>query len=83
MTDACDARSEAPRTDLSGEVRPMTLMKAKLHMQKVAAGDAIEIVVSGDEEMRDLAQSMKDEGHRTEQMRREADLYCVLVRKGG
>ena len=51
MTDACDARSEAPRTDLSGEVRPMTLMKAKLHMQKVAAGDAIEIVVSGDQEI--------------------------------
>jgi tRNA 2-thiouridine synthesizing protein A len=72
----------APQVDLTGEVCPMTFVKAKLHLDRIASGDALEIVLKDGEQLRSVAMSLKEEGHRIEQVRHDGNRAHVLVRKG-
>jgi len=68
--------------DLTGEVCPMTFVKAKLHLDAVAVGDALTLKLKAGEQIRNVPRSLRDEGHRIEAVRREGDLYYLVVRKG-
>ncbi len=67
--------------DLTGEVCPMTFVKAKLHMERTTPGDSIVFVLKAGEQMRSVVCSLKEEGHRIEEVKREADRFRLLVRK--
>ena len=67
--------------DLTGEVCPMTFVKAKLHMEQIAAGGLIEFILKEGEHMRDVPRSLKDEGHHVEKVRQDGNRYYLLVRK--
>jgi len=67
---------------LTGEVCPMTFVKAKLHIERLAAGETVEIVLRGDEQLRSVAMSIKAEGHRIESVRQEGEHHRVVVRRG-
>lgn len=71
------------RVDLTGEVCPMTFVKAKLHLDQVEAGEALEIVLREGEQLRNVPASLKNEGHAIESVQREGGCYYVLVRKEG
>ncbi|MFQ6098204.1 MAG: sulfurtransferase TusA family protein, partial [Armatimonadota bacterium] len=45
MTDAPTAVPVPTQVDLTGEVCPMTFVRAKLHLAKLAAGELIEFVL--------------------------------------
>lgn len=78
-----DANDNPPvrHADLTRDVCPMTFVKAKLHIEQVGPGQLVEFAVKDGEAMRDLPRSMKEEGHRVEAVRKEGDLYYLLVRK--
>ena len=71
----------ADSIDLTCDVCPMTFVKAKLHLERMAAGVVLEVVLKEVEAVRNLAMNMKGEGHRVEAVRRDDDSYHVLVRK--
>lgn len=71
-----------PQVDLTGEVCPMTFVRAKLHLDRMAPGELIEFVLKPGEQMRNVPQSLKQEGHRVEKVRRADQRYYLLVRKG-
>jgi len=79
-----DAPQQAPPgrvADLTGFVCPMTFVRFKLEIEKIAPGEAIEIVLKDGEQMRNVPRSIKAEGHRIEGIRQDAGKYRLLVRK--
>lgn len=70
------------QVDLTAEVCPMTFVKAKLHLGKIAPGEALWLVLKAGEQIRNVPRSLRDEGHRIEAVRQEGDRYALLVRKG-
>jgi len=82
MTEESKEAKPKAIADLCGEVCPMTFVKAKLHLERVAAGEVLELVLKDDEQLRSTAMSLKEEGHRIESVRQQDGRYHVLVRKG-
>ncbi|MGD8238463.1 MAG: sulfurtransferase TusA family protein [Armatimonadota bacterium] len=70
------------QVDLTGEVCPMTFVRTKLHLEKLSPGDLIELVLKPGEQMRNVPQSLKAEGHRIEKVTGETDRFHLIVRKG-
>jgi len=68
--------------DLTGEVCPMTFVRAKLHLDGIAVGDAVTLVLKAGDQIRNVPRSLRDEGHRIEAVRQDGDRYHLLVRKG-
>ncbi len=82
MTNPSTETVSVPQVDLTGEVCPMTFVRAKLHLAKMAPGGVIEFVLKPGAQMRNVPQSLKSEGHRIEKVTREDDRCCLIVRKG-
>jgi tRNA 2-thiouridine synthesizing protein A len=85
-TETAGQESEAgpvTQVDLTGEVCPMTFVRAKLHLDRLSQGDLIELVLNSGEQMRNVPQSLKSEGHRIEKVTQEAERFHLIVRKGG
>jgi tRNA 2-thiouridine synthesizing protein A len=83
MTQPVHKKAPAQHVDLTGEVCPMTFVKAKLHLEELSAGEVLEIILKGGEQMQNVPRSIKDEGHRIESVRQEGDRYHLFVRKPG
>ncbi len=83
MTGATREPTAFRQVDLTNEVCPMTFVKAKLHLERIDAGDALEIVLKEGEQVRNVPASLKNEGHTIERVRRDGDCYYLLVRKEG
>ena len=81
MTDQNEATA-ADSLDLTCEVCPMTFVRAKLRLDRIAVGEVLEITLKEGEQMRSVPMSLKAEGHKIEAVRREGDRYHLLVRKG-
>ncbi len=67
--------------DLTRDACPVTFLKAKLHIERLAPGEAIELALADGPTLRDLPRSIKDDGHRIERVRREGNTVFLLVRK--
>jgi len=68
--------------DLTGEICPMTFVKAKLVLGQIAPGQVLEIVLKEGEQMHNVPKSIKEEGHRIEGVKQEGNLYHLFVRRG-
>jgi tRNA 2-thiouridine synthesizing protein A len=79
---ATEHESATREVDLTGEVCPMTFVKAKLHLDGIAVGETLALVLLGGEQMRNVPQSLREEGHRIEAVQRDGDRYRLLVRRG-
>ena len=82
MADIPKYQTLTATVDLTGEVCPMTFVKAKLRLEQIAPGQILELVLKEGEQMRSVPISLKAEGHKIEAVRREGDRYHLLVRKG-
>ncbi len=79
-----DFTTSVASVDLTAEVCPMTFVRAKVALEKIAGGQLVELVIRGAEALQDIPRSLKAEGHRIEAVQREADGRCRLqVRKNG
>jgi tRNA 2-thiouridine synthesizing protein A len=68
--------------DLTSEVCPMTFVRAKLHLDGIAVGETLTLVLLSGEQMRNVPQSLREEGHRIESVCQDGDRYRLLVRRG-
>lgn len=50
--------------DLSGVVCPMNFVKTKLQLEMMASGQVLEVVIDKGEPVRNVPQSVKNEGHK-------------------
>lgn len=69
--------------DLRGVACPMNFVKARLFLDKLAAGQTLKMLVDAGEPVDSVCQSLSQEGH--EILSREEDAaghFKVLVRKG-
>ena len=82
MSDADLDVQAVDRADLTGTVCPMTQVKFRMRIARIADGEVLQVVVKAGDQMRDLPKTIKDEGHRIVAVRQEGDLYHLLVRKG-
>jgi tRNA 2-thiouridine synthesizing protein A len=67
--------------DLSGEVCPMTFVRAKLNLEQISTGEVLELILKEGEHMRNVPRSIKDEGHRIEKVWQVGANYHLFVRK--
>lgn len=85
-TDDAAARQEPARTgnaflDLRGVCCPMNFVRAKLAIEKIGAGERIEIVLDDGEPIVNVTRSLKDERHTVLNVTPENGAFRVLVEK--
>jgi TusA-related sulfurtransferase len=69
--------------DITSEVCPLTFVKTKLLLEKMAVGEVASIRLSAGEPLTNLPRSLRDQGHAVLDLTRETgDTYRLLVRKG-
>lgn len=83
MTEAKEHAPPVRSVDLTGEVCPMTFMKARLVLSGVEVGDVVELTLKKGDQMQNVPRDLKAEGHRIEDVERDGELFHLSVRKGG
>jgi TusA-related sulfurtransferase len=71
--------------DISAETCPLTFVRAKLLLEKMAAGEVACIRLSAGEPLDNLPRTLRDQGHSVLELRAEESggtIYRLLVRKG-
>ena len=71
--------------DISTETCPLTLVKAKLLLENMAAGEVACIRLGGGEPLDTLPRTLREGGHSVLDLRPETEagtVYRLLVRKG-
>ena len=70
--------------DITTEVCPLTFVKTKLLLEKMAVGEVASIRLPAGEPLANLPRSLREQGHTVLDLTPEAgDTYRLLVRKGG
>lgn len=71
--------------DLTGTVCPMTSYQARLQLSRVNDGDIVKITLKKGDQVKDVSQTIKSEGHRVIEVERDDanEILRLLVRKGG
>ena len=69
--------------DLTGEICPMTFVKAKIHLERLKPGEELELVLLSGEQIQNVPRSIKEDGHKIEKVCREGDRFRLTVRRAG
>lgn len=70
--------------DITAEVCPMTFVRAKLALEKIAVGEILNIRLRGGEPLHNVPRAMKDHGQEIvslEPVAGEGDVYALAVRR--
>ena len=68
--------------DLRGVACPMNFVKTRLFLDKLSAGDLLNILVDGGEPVESVCQSIKQEGHEiVTQEKQDGGHFRVTIRK--
>ena len=67
--------------DLRGVECPFNFVKAKYKLKEMDVGSILVITIDGEESIRSVPQSLRDEGHEIIDIQEEKDYYTVVVRK--
>jgi TusA-related sulfurtransferase len=76
---------EVTRTlDITREVCPMTYVRTKLALEALDEGSVLEVVLRGDEPLRNVPRNARDEGHTVLSLEPRGDgTHRLLLRKQG
>lgn len=71
------------RLDITSEVCPMTFVKTKLLLERMAPGDTAEVLLKGVEPRDNVPRSVRDHGHEVLAMEPAAgdETYLLRIRK--
>ena len=69
-----------PLLDITGEVCPMTFVKVKMGLQKVAPSGKLTVRLKEDA-LKNVISSLKSEGHRIASVSREGPIFLLEVEK--
>ncbi len=62
---------------------PMTFVKVKLALSKLAEGDVLEVVLSGSEPLENVPKSAQEQGHRVLSITElNGETHSVVIEKG-
>ncbi len=70
--------------DITREVCPMTYVRTKLKLESLQAGAVLEIFLKGDEPLKNVPRSAREEGHEVLSLEARPDgTHRLLLRKQG
>ncbi len=70
--------------DITREVCPMTYVRTKLKLEALADGAVLEVLLRGEEPLRNVPRSAREEGHEVLALDARADgTHRLLLRKHG
>ncbi|MEK9647027.1 MAG: sulfurtransferase TusA family protein [Alphaproteobacteria bacterium] len=70
--------------DISDEVCPMTFVKTRLSIEKMSAGEVLEVRLRGEEPLQSVPDSLRELGHWIVSLTREegtADTWRLIIEK--
>ena len=67
--------------DLIGEVCPMNFVKTKLKLEDMDVGQVLEVTLDSGEPIQNVPKSIKDEGHKIVEVKKEDDHFRLKIRK--
>jgi tRNA 2-thiouridine synthesizing protein A len=70
--------------DITRDVCPMTFVKTRIALDRLAPGQTLLVRLRGEEPTRNVPKTAKEQGHTVMEQREEADgTMLLLIRKGG
>jgi TusA-related sulfurtransferase len=67
--------------DITGEVCPMTFVRAKLRLERMRSGEVLSVRLRGDEPLRNVPKAARDEGHIILGIVPEGNDHIVTIRR--
>ena len=67
--------------DLRGVLCPINFVKTKLKLESMAEGQVLELVLDSGEPMQNVPKSLKDEGHKVVEVKKEGDHFRLKVER--
>ena len=81
MTDKISADQEL---DITGEVCPMTFVRTRLALDRMAPGQILSVRLRGDEPLRNVPRTAREQGHEVISLDTGSDgVSRLLLRRGG
>ena len=71
-----------PLLDITGDVCPMTFVKVKMGLQRIASQGKLNVRLKEDA-LKNVISSLKAEGHRVTKVSREEGIFLLEVTKAG
>jgi tRNA 2-thiouridine synthesizing protein A len=68
--------------DLRGVVCPINFVKTKLKLDSMEAGEVLELALDSGEPIQNVPKSVKEEGHKILEVRKEEGFFRLKIRKG-
>ncbi len=67
--------------DITKEICPMTILKTKLKLETMEAGQVLEVTLREGEPLANLPKSVEQEGHKVLDIHREDSFYKILIQR--
>ena len=69
------------RIDITNEICPMTFVKTKLKLESMRSGQILEVSLKEGEPLRNVPRSVKEDGHKILDIRKEGSFYKLLIER--
>jgi tRNA 2-thiouridine synthesizing protein A len=70
------------KLDLRGVLCPINFVKTKLKLESMDEGQVLEIVIDAGEPIQNVPKSLKEEGHKIIEVKKEEGYFRLKVQKG-
>lgn len=68
--------------DLRGVMCPINFVKTKLKLETLDTGEVLEVILDSGEPIQNVPKSIKEEGHKILEVRKEEGFFRLKVQKG-
>ncbi len=68
--------------DLRGVLCPINFVKTKLKLDTMEAGEVLELVLDSGEPIQNVPKSIKEEGHKILEVKKEEGFFKLKIQKG-
>jgi TusA-related sulfurtransferase len=70
--------------DITGEICPMTFVRTRLALDRMASGETLMVRLRGEEPLRNVPRTAREQGHEVLSLETDADgISRLLLRKAG
>ena len=78
-----DITSADQELDITGEICPMTFVRTRLALDRMAPGEILLVLLRGDEPLRNVPRTAAEQGHEVLSMQTdEAGITRLMLRRG-
>jgi tRNA 2-thiouridine synthesizing protein A len=83
MDGEMDITSADRELDITGEICPMTFVRTRLALDRMAPGEILLVLLRGDEPLRNVPRTAAEQGHEVLSMQTdEAGITRLMLRRG-